>query len=117
MHSCIKHRPHTPHSMSMDSELTSTGECVVHTYIPAEGYALVSTYQCTVIHQFVPTCAVEICLQCVRMCSYMLLLPSIIVCRFQDGYFKTGDIAERRGESIVLIDRWVSNLAAHTDGY
>ena len=38
------------------------------------------------------------------------LFTVIITCcewRFQDGYFKTGDIAERRGESIVLIDRCV----------
>ena len=34
--------------------------------------------------------------------------------RFQDGYFKTGDIAERRGGSIVLIDRCVSIPATHT---
>ena len=29
-------------------------------------------------------------------------------CRFQDGYFKTGDIAVRKGkDQIILIDRYV----------
>ena len=30
-------------------------------------------------------------------------------CRFQDGYFKTGDIAVRKGiDQIILIDRYMS---------
>ena len=53
----------------------------------------------------------------VHMLAVLLRMYVRIVtfyCRFQDGYFKTGDIAERRGGSIVLIDRCVSIPATHT---
>jgi len=53
-----------------------------------------------------------ICLLYCYVCTYVRVIA--FYSRFQDGYFKTGDIAERRGESIVLIDRYVSIPATHT---
>ena len=36
-------------------------------------------------------------------------MSSGLSCRFQDGYFKTGDIAVRKGiDQIILIDRYMS---------
>ncbi len=62
-------------------------------------------YVCTLLHVYCVYVCTLLHVYCVYVFTLLHVYCVYINCRMQDGYFRTGDVAEKQGEQYFIIDR------------